>query len=151
MSESDSTRIARWTGTFAFLAVYAGLLFALWRSRGSPLALISCLAFSLIAFNVLAVTWYRPWYMLWPLALLPIVPGRWSVAVIFGISLGGMVFDLIEQYRFQFEFFREHYHWSLVSPVLPAFLPALLAWLVGWIATRSVFLLADRPAERPTL
>ena len=155
LSEATSTRIARWGGVLAFLVVYAGLLLTLWRSRGSPLALFSCLAFSLIAFNVLAVTWYRPWYMLWPLTLLPLVPGRWAVGVIFAASLGGMVFDLIEQYRFQFQFFHDHYHYSLASPVVAAFVPALLVWLGGWIATHSVLLLRSRPlAEvdaRPTL
>jgi hypothetical protein len=155
VSELTSTRIARWTGTFAFLAVYTALLFALWRSRGAPLVLLSCLAFSLIAFNVLAVTWYRPWYMLWPLALLPILPGRWPVAVIFAISLGGMVFDLIEQYRLNFEFFREHYHYSLALPAVVSFVPAVLVWLFGWLATRNVFLLPNRQLARseaaPTL
>ena len=147
-SEEASTRFARWAGTFAFAAVYAGLLFALWRSRGAPLALIACIAFSLIAFNVLAVTWYRPWYMLWPVTLLPLIPGRWVIAVILGISLGGIVFDLVEQYRFQFQFFREHYFWSLGAPVVAAFLPALIAWIAGWIATRDVLLLTGQPAAQ---
>jgi hypothetical protein len=143
--------LARWGGFAIFLGAYAYLLFALSRRGGAIGPLVACMALSLLAFNLLAVTWYRPWYMLWPLTLLPLVPGRWSVALIAAISVGGMLPDIIEQYRLNLGFFREHYLWAIAAPVIPAFLPALVVLVAAWLQTRSPLLDEQVHAEsRPS-
>jgi hypothetical protein len=89
--------------------------------------------------------------MLWPLTLLPLVPGRWSLALIASISIGGMLPDIVEQYRLNFSFFREHYLWAIASPIIPAFLPATVVLVAGWLYTRSPLLVEQVHAEsRPS-
>ena len=144
VAEGTATDVSRWEHGCLFGLFYLGALFALWRERGRPLALIACMALMLLLFNLIAVTWYRPWYMLWPLTLLPFLPGRWPLALVFAISVGGMTPDIIEQYRGELEFFREHYQWAISAPVIAAFLPATLVLVAGWIATRRL-LLSDDP------
>ena len=132
--------VARWGGILSFAAVYGGLLYAYYRTERGMIALCACLALILLCFSLLAVTWYRPWYMLWPLTLFPLVPGRWPVALLLAISVGGMLPDIVEQYRLNIEFFREHYLWAVAAPVIVAFVPAVVVLLAGWASTRRPLL-----------
>ncbi|MEX2237360.1 MAG: glycosyltransferase family 39 protein [Dehalococcoidia bacterium] len=143
ISDVTSDSVARWAGIAAFDACYAALLLSLWRSKAGAIPLIACLSLMMLTFSFFGVTWYRPWYMLWPLTLLPLVPGRWAVGLIVAISMGGMLPDLIEQYRHNLDFFREHYLWSVAAPVIVAFVPAALVLLAGWARTRHSLLSDD--------
>ncbi|MPZ22689.1 MAG: DUF2029 domain-containing protein [Dehalococcoidia bacterium] len=140
MDEESASSLARWAGIGTFAVLYAGLLLAFWRSRRTACELAACLALILLAFAVFGVSWYRPWYMIWPLTFLALVPGRWTLLLILVTSISGMLPDIIEQYRGQLQFFREHYLWAVAAPVIVAFVPPAVALVVGWIRTRSVLM-----------
>jgi hypothetical protein len=132
--------VARWGGTLVFVAVYGALLFWLWRKRGGYLALVGCLVGATLALNLLALTWFRPWYLLWPLTLLPLLPGRWAVVLIFAISIPAMQADVAEIYTYNAEWLRERELAQAVVQVIPTFGPAvavLAAWVVASRLTRE--------------
>ena len=140
MEPARADEVARTITTAAFLAVYVALLVHGWRARFKPEALIACCALAFLAFNLLAVTWFRPWYMLWVVTLLVLVPGRHAIVLVVAISAGGMLPDIVEQYRTNIGFFRQHYLWAIAAPVVVAFAPPTIAWLVGTAKARTPLL-----------
>jgi alpha-1,6-mannosyltransferase len=143
---SSAHDVARWSGTIAFLAVYGGLMGWLWRERGGYLALVGCLAGAMLALNLLALTWFRPWYLLWPLTLLPLLPGRWPVALIFAISIPAMQADVGEIYTYNADWLRDKELAQAVVQVAPTFGPAV-AVLAAWWLTSRVRGLERKPAS----
>lgn len=149
LAEDEAGSLASLIGTSTFALTYLVLLVAGWRARFTPIAIIVCAALVLLAFNLFAVTWFRPWYMLWPLTLLVLVPGRWTTWLVIAISAGGMLPDLLEQYRGNIGFLRDHYLWAVAAPVIAAFLPPVAIWATGAVREGSVLLLGSRkPAAR---
>ncbi|HET9200661.1 MAG TPA: hypothetical protein VFO84_06775 [Dehalococcoidia bacterium] len=138
--------IARWLGTVAFLAVYLALLAWLWRAKGAYLALVGCVAGAMLALNLLALTWFRPWYLLWPLTLLPLLPGRWPVALIFAISVPAMQADVAEIYTYNADWLREKELAQAAVQVVPTFGPAV-AVLVAWWLSRDRFVALETKSE----
>lgn len=134
----DAEDQARTLCTIAFMLVVALLL---WRQRGGRIPLLTSTVLVLFSYLVLAAGWYRPWYMTWPLALAVLLPGRWWVAVVVAMSLGGLTPDVIEQYRIYVPFLLEHSFLLLALPVYTAFLPAVAVWLSGIAATGRLHLL----------
>jgi hypothetical protein len=144
MEEGEAGSLAKLLGTLAFAATYAALLWAAWRQRLTPVALIACIALALLAVNLLALSWFRPWYMLWPLTALVLVPGRWALWLVLAISAGGMLPDLIEQYRNNVGFLAGHYLWAVAAPVIVAFVPAAVVWVVGAVRERTPLLAVEQ-------
>lgn len=124
--------IARWSGTALFAAVAAALL---WRQRAGVLALIAAAALTLLAFNLIAAGWFRPWYFLWVAMLTPLLPGRWWLALTIAVAVGGLLPDVIEQYRNNIDALDGHLFALLALPVGAAFLPPLVVWVAALLAT----------------
>ena len=136
--------VARLAGMSVFAVAYMALAVAYWRSRRRNLELIAWMALALFAYIFFAVTWYRPWYMLWPMTLLPLLPGRWPVAFFIVATMAAMPFELIEYYRTEVDFLLEHFNLSNTSPVTVAFVPPALVLVAGWVRTRRPLLVVRR-------
>ena len=148
LSEDNAASLAARMGLLSFVAVYHGFALVYVRRKRTTPELLAWLTLTLYAYLFLAVTWYRPWYMLWPVTLLPLVPGRWPVALLVATSFSGLFPDLIEVYRTEVQFLNSHYHLSDALPALVAFIPPLCVILACWIGRGWPFL---TPAEAPSL
>jgi hypothetical protein len=129
---ADAEPLATRVMTVLFLGV-AALLFL--RQRRGPTALIATCALVMLAYILLAINWFRPWYFLWVVMLTPLLPGRWWIAITIAASMGAMTPDVIEQYRNNIAWLRHDYFWLLAAPVLTAFLPPAVAVVAGYLAT----------------
>jgi len=90
-------------------------------------------AAALFAYLVLAVTWFRPWYFLWPLALAALRPRSGLAAVFLVTSFAAAFPSLIEQYRFEVV----PADWDDLSAVVVGFGPPVIAWAIAAAWTRS--------------
>ena len=145
-------------GAVAFLGAAAVLL---WRQRPGPEALIAVSASVMLAYALLGVGWFRPWYFLWVVTLTPLLPGRWWLALGITASVAGLTPDVAEKYAVFLEVLRPL---TRAHPSLPAmliqFLPPALVWLAALYWTRSSSLGAaqlsastnatSRPARSPS-
>jgi hypothetical protein len=142
-SQAQAERIAKAGGYALFALSYLALLFAVWRRRTFP-ALVAACALAMIAYLTFSTWWFRPWYFLWFMAPVALLPSAWWTVVVACTAFGTTFFDIIEQYR---------YHWPWMSstpfraygaPVVCAFIPLLVALAVAMIATSDWAL---RPRE----
>jgi hypothetical protein len=85
----------------------------------------------MLLYLVIAAAWFRPWYMLWPAALIAMRPSKWGVALFLAITIGNLFPDIVEQYR---------YDWGLsapfvarVAPLVPQFVPVMAVWLAAFL------------------
>ncbi len=85
---------------------------------------------------MIAAAWYRPWYMLWPVALAAVLPGTWFAPLLIVITFFGSFPDLIEQYRYNWDWLTEYWR-ALSAPIVVAFVPPLVVWLTGLLTFRS--------------
>src|SRR5690606_18995176 len=93
----------------------------------------------------LATGRYRPWYMLWPVALAALFPRSWLAICLLAITFSNSFFDLVEQAR-------PHGTWlygdtdSTAARVFVAFVPAVLVWYAAtaWFRNWSVGILPSR-------
>ncbi len=124
-------------------AVAFGLaaLVILWRQRAGAEALVAAAAAMLLAYALLGVGWFRPWYFLWVITLAPLLPGRWWMALAIATSVAGLAPDVAEKYAVFAGALRPL---TEVHPSLPAillqFLPPAIVWLAALQATRSASL-----------
>ncbi|MPZ24051.1 MAG: hypothetical protein GEU28_11030 [Dehalococcoidia bacterium] len=137
MSVGQATDIARWTAFSVFGVVYAALLLAYWRSPRRINDLLACMSLVLLAYVAIGSVWYMPWYLIWPLTLMILVPGRWGVAMSIAMSLGGMFPDFVMWYgnRLGLE---ERVLWHIGTIVSMSFGLVALTWLVGIVRTRRL-------------
>ena len=135
-SQAQAERIARIGGDALFALSYLALLVGVWRRRSFP-ALVAACALALVAYLTFGTWWFRPWYFLWFMALVALLPSAWWSMVVVCTAFGTTFFDIVEQYR---------YHWSWMSstpfraygaPVACAFIPLLVALIIAMIATND--------------
>lgn len=113
-----------------------------WQARRSFGHLVGVSFAILFVYLVLAASWFRPWYMLWPVAIASLQPRGWLGATAVVITLAAAFPDLVEQYRSHWPLIAE-YHRAIAAPILLAFLPPLVVWLRGVGATNSFTLQRD--------
>jgi len=116
--------------------VVAGLL--LWRQRVGNEALIATCVLVLLAYGLLGIGWFRPWYFLWVIPLAALLPGRWWLALTVVSSVAGLAPDVLEKYAVFVQALRPltEVH-SALPAILAQFLPPAIVWLAALAATRS--------------
>ncbi len=122
---------ARWITRLAFLLVYPTLV---WHARRDFRHLVTLSFTILFLYLLVASSWYRPWYMVWPVTLAALRPRSWLTPVLLAATLGGAFPDLIEQFRGHWPWLAE-YTRAIAAPVVVAFVPPLLFWLYGLART----------------
>ena len=96
---ADPVRAAEDARLFArlvFLAIYPALV---WDSRRDFGRLVTLSFTILFLYLLVAASWYRPWYMLWPVTLAALRPRSWLTLTLLAATLFGSFPDLVEQYR----------------------------------------------------
>lgn len=125
----------------ALFVVAAALL--LWRQRPGPEALIATAASVILAYTLLGIGWFRPWYFLWVVTLAALLPGRWWLALVVVTSIAGLAPDVAEKYAVFIGGLRPL---TELHPSLPAmlaqFLPPALLWAFALGRTRSTRLVS---------
>ncbi len=122
-----ATALARRITLLAFAIAYGALT---WQARGGFPGLLAACFGLLFAYLLLAAGWFRPWYLLWPIAILALRPGRWPTLTLLAITFCGALPDLVEQYR-------DHWPWIdsytkfVAAPIVVAFALPALVWLVA--------------------
>ena len=139
--EPLATRIAFTGPKLLYLLAYVPLV---WQARRSFDRLIGASFAILFVYLVLAATWFRPWYMLWPVVLAALQPRGWLGATAITIALAAACPDLVEQYRSHWPLIAE-YHRAIAAPIVLAFLPPLVVWLRGVGETNSFTLQREEP------
>ncbi len=144
LDSATATALATRITTIVFLSV--GLVLFV-RQRPGATALVATAAGVMLAYTLIAVGWFRPWYLLWVVLLTPLLSGRWWLLLTVTASAAGLLPDVIEQYRAHIGWLRPHDFWLLAAPVAVTFLPPLLVWLLGLWRTRRLELDAGEPAS----
>jgi hypothetical protein len=148
MTPEDAESLAARAATALFLLIAAVLVV---RQRPGVVALIATCATLLLAYNLLALLWFRPWYFLWVVMLTPLLPGRWWPAIGIAASAGGLLPDVIEQYRNNMGWLQGDYFRLIAAPVVVAFAPPAAVWLAGYAANRRREMDADLTPRPPSL
>ena len=133
LSPEEATYRARLLTRLLFVFLYVPLL---WQSRHDFNRLVACSFNALFLYLLVPATWFRPWYLLWPLALAALLPGTWFSVLLVVISFSASFPDLVEQYRYHVPWLRDHWR-ALAAPVMVVFWPSLLAWYFGLLKFRS--------------
>jgi hypothetical protein len=141
LDEPLATRLAFAGTKLLYALAYAPLV---WQARRSFDRLVGASFAILFVYLVLAATWFRPWYMLWPMALAALQPRGWLGATAVTITLTAAFPDLVEQYRSHWPLIAE-YHRAIAAPIVLAFLPPLVVWLRGVGETNSFTLQREAP------
>ena len=140
-----AAEVARWLAYAAFGAAYCGVLAYSWRSGRTAIDMVAILGLTLLAYVAVGAAWYQPWYLIWPLSVLVLVPGRWAVALCVALTVGGLLPDLVMWYGTKFEIMRDHHLWRIALVIACGFLPAALVMVWGWLRYRRLL-----PIEAPT-
>lgn len=135
VSLDEADEIGLLVGAVAF-ALVAVLI--LWRQRPGPEALIATAATLMLAYALLGIGWFRPWYFLWVVTLAPLLPGRWWLALAVTTSVAGLVPDIAEKYAVFVGALRPltEVH-SALPAILMQFVPPAAVWLAALYWTRS--------------
>lgn len=122
-----AAEMARVLPTAVFLVLYVALV----RQAGQSFAHLVVFSFTILfLYLLLATSWFRPWYMLWPVTLAALRPRSWLAPTLLSITIAASVPDLVEQFRGYWPWLAP-YERAVAAPILLAFLPPLIVWLVG--------------------
>ena len=146
VSPERADEIGLRVGAIAFALV---ALLILWRQRPGPEALIATAATLLLAYTLLGIGWFRPWYFLWVVTLAPLLPGRWWLALALTTSVAGLAPDVAEKYAVFVGALRPltEVH-SALPAILLQFVPPAAVWLAALYWTRSASLGATQLSAR---
>jgi hypothetical protein len=108
-----------------------------WQARRDYTRLVTCGFTAHFLYLLVAAAWFRPWYMLWPVALGALLPGTWFMALVLAIALFASFPDLVEQYRVHWGWINADFGRRLVAPVLVAFWPPFMVWCIGLFRFQS--------------
>ncbi len=142
LAPDRADRFVKDSGYVIFLAVYALLLYAIWR-RPSFDRLVAACAIAFIAWLVCCTWWFRPWYFLWFLSLTALLPSFWWTALAVATTFGATFFDMIEQYRMHWSWIAADNFRAYAAPVVSAFLPLIVLLALGLAATGAWTLLRE--------
>ncbi|RLT26431.1 MAG: DUF2029 domain-containing protein [Chloroflexi bacterium] len=140
--EPLATDLASLIPKLLFAACYLAFV---WEARRDFNRLVGMSFAICFIYLVLAASWFRPWYMLWPIAIGALRPRTWLGATVVAISIACAFPDLVEQFRSDWPLIAE-YGRAIAAPILLGFLPPLLVWLIGVGLTDS-FSLVRRKVE----
>jgi len=142
VGSGDPQEVARLVMIGTFLALAVPLT---WQARRG-LDYLLMTSFNLLFFYlVIASSWFRPWYLLWPAVLIALRPTRWGVALFVSITICNLLPDVIEMYRLEWGLTPE---WARAAPVAMQFAVPLAVWVAGAISTRSLTLDARPLGDR---
>jgi hypothetical protein len=133
MPPDEALTWARNITRLVFVALYLPLL---WQCRRDFTSLLTCSFNVFFLYLVVASGWFRPWYLLWPIAIAALMPGTWFMPLALVLSFAGSFPDLIEQYRLNWEWLRDYWR-ATAAPVMVWVWPALLVWYFGLLRYRS--------------
>lgn len=142
--EPLATNLASWIPKALFAACYLAFT---WEARRDFNRLIGMSFAICFIYLVLAASWFRPWYMLWPIAIAALRPRTWLGAMVVVISIACAFPDLVEQFRSDWPLIAE-YDRAIAAPILLGFLPPLVVWLVGVGLTDSFSLVRREVTPR---
>ncbi|MHB8577671.1 MAG: glycosyltransferase 87 family protein, partial [Dehalococcoidia bacterium] len=143
-ASSATDHLLRELGTVAFGLVYIALLAYLYR-RPTFTVLFAVMALMFVADLLLQKWWFRPWYLLWFLPLVALLPTTYWTGLAVATSIGATFFDLVEQYRIYWPWVWQSDLRAYAAPVVVTFLP-LLAFLV--FGTYTLAVRRRSPADR---
>jgi hypothetical protein len=86
---------------------------------------------ALFVYVFIAAAWFRPWYLLWIVAVGALLPSGWFLALTLTISFCGMFPDITEQYRNFVPWLAGDLTRLYVAPIAVAFLAPALVWAAG--------------------
>ncbi len=148
MNAERATDLAYQLTRGLFLLLYLPLV---WQARRDFGRLVAACATILFLYLSIAAGWYRPWYMLWPLALMALLAGSWYTALFVALSFANSFPDLVEQYRYHWDWLATDAWRAFAAPVIAqSWLPVLVWWL-GVLLWRSWFFNAvgrDEPRSK---
>jgi hypothetical protein len=99
---------------------------------------------ALLLYLLIAVAWFRPWYLLWVVTIGALLPWGWFLAVTLTISWFGMFPEIVGLYSGKVPWLAASDGRMLLGPILVVFLPIALLWLAGLVCTRSWFFVTTR-------
>jgi alpha-1,6-mannosyltransferase len=143
-AEPLATTLASWIPKAIFAGAYAAFV---WQARRDFNRLVGISFAILFVYLVLAASWFRPWYMLWPIAIAALRPRTWLGSTLVAISVACAFPDLVEQFRSYWPLIA-HYNRAIAAPIVVGFLPPLLVWLIGVGITDSFSLVRREVASR---
>jgi len=131
-------------GSVAFLVVAVLLL---WRQRAGQVGLVAAAIGVLLAYSLLGIGWFRPWYFLWLVPLMAVLPGRWWLALLVVTSVAGLAPDVAEKYAVRIGLFSGVFF--ALPAILLQFVPPAAVWVAGLWRTRSTTLGAEESRAGP--
>jgi 4-amino-4-deoxy-L-arabinose transferase-like glycosyltransferase len=144
-ASEDAASTARAAGTGAFAVVYIGLLVAFVRRRRTDAEMVAWGALIFVGYLALAVTWFRPWYLIWPYTLVVLLYGRWPAVLFLAGSFFAMFVEMIEVYRTNVDFLLGHFHLSDALPAITSFVPPVTIVVTCWLFAQRAFLVEGEP------
>jgi hypothetical protein len=145
-----ATDLARLLAYSAFAVVYTATLVVFWRSGRTAVELLAVLGITFLGYLTVGSVWYQPWYLVWPLTFLVLVPGRWAVALCCALTIGGLLPDFVMWYGTKFEVLRDHHLWRIALVIAAGLLPAALVMLWGWVTYRRALPVEEVPQPAVT-
>jgi hypothetical protein len=149
-----AAEVSRWLAYGAFIPAYCLVLAFFWRSGRSAVELLATIGATFFAYIAIGSVWYQPWYLLWPLTFLVLVPGRWAVALCVALTIGGLLPDFVMWYGTKFEIMRDHHLWRIATVIGTGFIPAALVLCWGWLRYRRLLpvdgAVAESGSKRPS-
>lgn len=146
-----ATELARWLSYGAFAVIYPLTLVVFWRSGRTAVELVAVLGLTFLGYLAVGSVWYQPWYLVWTLTFLVLVPGRWAVALCVALTIGGLIPDFVMWYGTKLELLRDHHLWRIALVIGTGFVPAALVMCWGWLTYRRALPVGEPSQPTATL
>lgn len=92
---------------------------------------------ALLLYLLIAVSWFRPWYLLWVVTIGALLPWGWFLALTLTISWFAMFPEIVDQYAGKVAWLAASDGRMMLATIIETFLPPALLWLVAILRTRS--------------
>ena len=128
VEDFDSTRLVVRLSQAIFGSIF---LLQLWRVWRKPAELGNASITALLAFTLLGISWFQPWYVAWAIPVALIAPMRGSTAVVVGLSIGAVLVHGVMGFGWRLEWLGGNLLAIQTAGMLSAWLPVPIAVLLG--------------------